>query len=330
MPFNIYDSPNLIMMITDEHNLRTISCYQKYLDDLHQNITLTHTWGVNNTVLTPNIDSLARDGVMFTNFYAVTPLCTPSRASFMTGKYPQNTGLPSFDMNHGAMDAKMITFAKILKERENYSTAYFGKWHLNGEEKPGWSNYEDPNDLSRGFGFDHTKYMFNRGHFKFLDEVDGQMQGYGFNRKRLFKGKMAKHFTTDYLFDRSIEFMNDTLNAGDDPFAMVISLPDPHAPNEVREPYESKYSDIDFELPYTAKAGLRREPALPNWVDLHKIGKEIPLEDVDEYIDEYENARHFQNLMQNYYGMVKCIDVNVAKVIKFLSDKGIEDDTIVV
>ncbi len=318
------------MIITDEHNLRTISCYQNYLDNLHQNISQTHTWGINNTIDTPNIDSLARDGVMFTNFFSVTPLCTPSRASFMSGKYPQNAGLPLTDQNHEAMGDDVVTFANILQNEANYSTAYFGKWHLNGAEKPGWSNYDDPSNRGRRFGFEHTKYMFNRGHFKLIDEKNGTMIGYPYKKRKLFEGKVEKHFTTDYLVDRSIEYMNATLATGENPFAMVISLPDPHGPNEVRNPYRQKYKNREFELPYTGKAALRKDPALPKWVDLSNIGQNISLDEVEEYISEFETQKTYQNLMQSYYGMVKCIDYNVGKLLTYLRDTGIEENTIVV
>ena len=218
---NAQKNPNLIMIMTDAHNLRTLSCYQDYLENQFNNITQTSTWGINNTIRTPHIDSLANDGVMFTSFYTATPHCTPSRASFMSGKYPQNTGLPFSGQNHGAIADDVVTFAEILKRQANYKTAYFGKWHMDGREKPGWSTLNS----TRRFGFEHTKYMFNRGHWKFLDEIDGQMKGFKYGHKRRFDGRLGKHYTTDYLFDRGIDYIQEVVEGGDDPFAMVISIP---------------------------------------------------------------------------------------------------------
>lgn len=77
---------------------------------------------------TPNIDSLATDGALFTNFYTVSPLCTPSRASFMTGLYPPFTG--AADQNNGKLDTNIKTWADILRDERGYTTSYMGKFHL--------------------------------------------------------------------------------------------------------------------------------------------------------------------------------------------------------
>jgi arylsulfatase A-like enzyme len=134
------------MILTDEHNIRTLGCYRDILRGEQ-----SHVWGENVEVLTPNIDRLASEGAIFSNFYTVAPLCTPSRASFMTGLYPPKTG--GSRVNHGRMDDDMITFAQILRDQRGYDTGYFGKWHLNGDAKPGWGNDE------RKFGFTDTTYQ---------------------------------------------------------------------------------------------------------------------------------------------------------------------------
>ncbi len=83
-----------------------------------------------NRVDTPNIDSLADEGALFSNFYTVTPLCTPSRASFMSGLYPPLTG--ESHANNGKMDDDIKTFAEVLRDQKGFFTSYVGKWHLNG------------------------------------------------------------------------------------------------------------------------------------------------------------------------------------------------------
>ena len=126
-------NPNLVMIITDEHNLKTLSCYRNYLLSKYSKKNVD-VWGINLYLDTPNIDSLARDGALFANFYTTSPLCTPSRASFMTGMYPPFTG--NADLNHGELDTNLKTFASILRDERGYSTSYIGKWHLDGKEKP--------------------------------------------------------------------------------------------------------------------------------------------------------------------------------------------------
>jgi len=122
------------MIITDEHNLRTLSCYRDYLLSKYGNKNLVDVWGNNRFLNTPNIDSLASDGALFTNFYAASPLCTPARASFMTGLYPPFTG--AADQNNGELDNNIKTFANILRDERGYATSYMGKWHLDGQAKP--------------------------------------------------------------------------------------------------------------------------------------------------------------------------------------------------
>jgi uncharacterized sulfatase len=90
-------------------------------------------WGDGIHVQTPNIDSLARDGAMFTHFYTSSPLCTPSRGTFMTGMYPSFTGT---GYNKGELDTNIKTWADILRNEKGYATSYMGKWHLDGDEKP--------------------------------------------------------------------------------------------------------------------------------------------------------------------------------------------------
>ena len=128
-----FKRPNIVMIITDEHNLKTLSCYRDYLLSKY-NKEHVDVWGFNQYLYTPNIDSLARDGALFTNFYTASPVCTPSRASFMTGMYPAFTG--DAKRNHGELDENLKTFASILRDERGYSTSFMGKWHLDGEIKP--------------------------------------------------------------------------------------------------------------------------------------------------------------------------------------------------
>lgn len=132
--------------MTDEHNFRTISSYRNHLLSKYPKESVD-VWGDNVFVETPNIDSLANDGVLFTNFYSPLPQCTPSRASFMTGMYPNATGASS---NHQPMNEDQTTWAEILQQN-GYYTGYVGKWHLDGESIPG---FDAPK--GRNFGFNQN------------------------------------------------------------------------------------------------------------------------------------------------------------------------------
>nr|XP_054107426.1 steryl-sulfatase isoform X3 [Callithrix jacchus] len=111
--------PNIILVMADDLGIGDPGCYG------------------NKTLRTPNIDRLASEGVKLTQHLAASPLCTPSRAAFMTGRYPVRSGMASqslpgvflFTASSGGLPTNEITFAKLLKD-QSYSTALIGKWHL--------------------------------------------------------------------------------------------------------------------------------------------------------------------------------------------------------
>ena len=113
--------PNLVIIYTDEHNFRTLGCYREQLRPEE-----AYVWGEGVKVDTPHIDSLAREGSLCTSFYVATPVCSPSRASFISGLYPHATGVPQNDL---PMNDNVLTFAEVLHSN-GYATGYLGKWHL--------------------------------------------------------------------------------------------------------------------------------------------------------------------------------------------------------
>ncbi|NXN14511.1 STS sulfatase, partial [Indicator maculatus] len=133
-------SPNIILMMADDLGIGDLGCYG------------------NRTLRTPNIDKLAEEGVTLTQHIAASPLCTPSRAAFLTGRYPIRSGMAAFSRvgvflfsaSSGGLPSEEITFSKLLKQR-GYTTALIGKWHLG-------MNCESSNDfchhpLSHGFDY---------------------------------------------------------------------------------------------------------------------------------------------------------------------------------
>ncbi|XP_075395877.1 steryl-sulfatase-like [Tenrec ecaudatus] len=111
--------PSFVLVMADDLGIGDPGCYG------------------NRTLRTPNIDRLARGGVKLTQHLAASPLCTPSRAAFMTGRYPVRSGMASrsrvgvflFSASSGGLPTSEITFARLLKE-QGYATALIGKWHL--------------------------------------------------------------------------------------------------------------------------------------------------------------------------------------------------------
>lgn len=291
--------PNLIIIHTDEHNLRTLGCYRETMSDEQ-----AFMWGKETIVETPNLDQIAKEGVLCENWYATSPVCTPSRASMVSGLYPIATGSPKNDM---PLNDNLVTFAKILQD-QGYATSYVGKWHLDGEDKPGFAP-------ERQFGFSDNRYMINRGHWKVLAEDEkGLRVDQEFSKKGtpVFDVEKANEesFTTDFIVDRTLEILK---RDKDKPFALMLSIPDPHGPNQVRAPYDTMYDHMHFEDPRTMHPDLE---TAPKWINLKgKKNRVLKLK---------------QTQMADYFGMVKCIDDNVGRILSFLKAEGLDENTIVV
>jgi arylsulfatase A-like enzyme len=285
--------PNLLVIQTDEHNFRTLGCYRDRLP-----VDQAEIWGPGVVVETPNIDWIARNGALAERFYATSPVCTPSRASFMTGRYPQNTGAIS---NNLPMKDEMVTFAEVFR-RAGYATGYAGKWHLDGPGRPQFAP-------ARKFGWDDNRYLFNRGHWKKLVENEsgahvGAVDGKG-NPTYELAGADEKSFTTDFLVDRAVAFIR---SHRDKPFCYMVSLPDPHGPNTVRPPYDTMFNQLAFQQPQSA---TRASSGLPRYAD---IGSE-----------SFKPAE-----MARYFGMVKCIDDGVGRILEALRVAGVLENTCIV
>ncbi|XP_005151480.1 steryl-sulfatase [Melopsittacus undulatus] len=133
-------SPSVILLMADDLGIGDLGCYG------------------NRTLRTPNIDRLAEEGVTLTHHIAASPLCTPSRAAFLTGRYPIRSGMAAFSRvgvflfsaSSGGLPSEEITFSRLLKER-GYATALIGKWHLgmNCERSDDFCHHP----LSHGFDY---------------------------------------------------------------------------------------------------------------------------------------------------------------------------------
>lgn len=115
--------PNVIYILADDLGYSDVSYNNIYYNDQNKN-------NKNNFINTPNIDELAHNGIKLDNFYA-TPLCSPSRASFLTGLYSHRTGINGALIGASVLglDKNYKTIAQELKERK-YNTHMIGKWHL--------------------------------------------------------------------------------------------------------------------------------------------------------------------------------------------------------
>ena len=287
-------SPNILLIITDEHNFRTLGCYRDLLSPEQAEM-----WGPNTIVETPSFDQIASEGVICTRAYATSPVCSPCRAAMITGMYPHQAGVST---NNQVLKKDVPTLATLLRA-DGYRTSFIGKWHLGGEGKPEWS------PVNNG-GFEDTRYMFNRGHWKkFKQTPEGPVVGALDNRGKpsySLDGADKVTFATDFLTDRALEVIREKSQT---PFLLVLSYPDPHGPNTVRAPYDKMFDHLRFLPPRTYG---RSDLKSPLWLGAEK-----------------NHAVFRGEQMSQYFGMVKCLDDNVGRLLQTLKQINKDQNTIV-
>ncbi|RKR12145.1 putative sulfatase [Maribacter vaceletii] len=287
--------PNLIIIHTDEHNFRTLSCYQKILSEEQ-----AFVWGKGNNSTTPNIDKLANEGAICTSYYASSPVCTPSRASLVTGLYPQATGAPKNGLH---ISEDIPTFATILRD-QGYATSYVGKWHLAGHAKYTFN-------IKYKAGFEDNRYMMRGGHAPYFHITADGIKGINEKMAAKFPKEEVEHLT-DYFTDKTLEILERDKTK---PFAIMLSIPDPHTPDYAKPPYNTMYKDMDVQAPKTM--ATEYTAIKPSWAKGDKK-------------DKNEGKEFNKIALRQYFGMVSHIDDSVGRILDFLEENNLSENTIVV
>ena len=219
--------PNIILIMADDLGYGDLSCYG------------------NQEFSTPNLDRLASEGMRFTDFHSSGPVCSPTRAGLMTGRYQQRAGIPGvimarFDANrHHGLQIEEITLAEQLKSA-GYTTAIFGKWHL------GYSERFNP----LHHGFDHFEGYVSgnidyKSHFDQVEVFDWW--------KGLVKSE-EPGYTTHLITRNAVSFIEQHQ---DRPFFLYVAHESPHYPFQgpgdppIRGP---KKTDLDDSLEFKQRA----------------------------------------------------------------------------
>ncbi len=185
----------------------------------------------NDLIKTPNIDGLAEQAVQLSNFH-VSPVCAPTRASLMTGRYSLRTGVRDTYNGGAIMSPNEVTMAEMFK-KSDYRTGIFGKWHL-GDNYP-----SRPQDQ----GFDETLIHLAGG----MGQVGDITTYFEYDRSYFdpvlwHNGKQEKHkgYCSDIYTDAAIEFIEKS----DEPFFCYLSYNAPHTPLQVAESHLSQYQSL--------------------------------------------------------------------------------------
>lgn len=201
------DKPNILIILADDQGWGDLS--------VHGNTNLS----------TPRIDSLASAGTLFERFY-VCPVCSPTRAEFLTGRYHPRTGVHDVTTGGERLNLDERTIAQVFKSA-GYATACFGKWH-NGTQYPFHPN-------ARGFD---EYYGFTSGHWG--DYFDPPLDHNG-------KPVRGKGFIIDDLTDHSIAFMQQN-QAASKPFFCYLALNTPHTPAQVPDSFYKKFENAELKM----------------------------------------------------------------------------------
>ncbi|GAA0513547.1 sulfatase [Paractinoplanes deccanensis] len=274
---------NIVMILTDDHAAHAISAYGSAV------------------AATPRIDEIAALGRRFDNCFATNSLCSPSRASILTGTYSHVNGVTTLVT---PIDAAQPTFVSQLREA-GYRTAMIGKWHMG--DGPG----HDPQ------GFDYWDVLIDQGEYvdpRFLSP----------SGLRTIPG-----YATDIITDLALAWIS-SLGAGE-PYCVLIYHKAPHRPWIPSPAHRHLYEDpiplpATFGDDYATRTSSARRAAM-------RIAEHLTLEDLKEAppaglsYDE-EALWKYQRFMRDYLRCVASVDDNVGRVVDFLRARGEFDDTL--
>ena len=187
---------------------------------------------------TPHLDRLGREGRCFPNAFVANPVCTPSRGSFQTGRYPHATGVTANDVR---LPVTEVGFAEVLAAAR-YRTGYIGKWHLDGEPRPGFVPPERRHGWQWWAGF-------NRGH-RYYDGV------YYRDQEELIA---TPGFEPDHQTDLAIEFLETAARERERPFCLMLAWGPPHTPLDPPERWRRHYPPERMPLPLSVPAALAEQ-----------------------------------------------------------------------
>ena len=208
---------------------------------------------------TPHINKLAKEGMLFTNFYSVQAVCSASRAALLTGSYPNRIGISGALMPYSTtgLNENEITIAELLKEK-GYATSIFGKWHLGFQEK--FLPLNHGFDTFLGIPYSNDMWPVDFDGNQISDSSDWRKKSYpqlplieNFNKIDEIRTLEDQAKLTTLLTERSVEFIN---NNKDNPFFLYVPHPMPHVPIAVSNKFKGKspqglYGDLMMEIDWS-------------------------------------------------------------------------------
>ncbi len=306
----VENTPNVVVILFDDLGFSHFGCYGSTID-------------------TPNIDRLAENGIRFSNFHT-TPLCSPTRASLLTGRNHHtvgmgtvsniNTGYPN---RTGNITHHAATIAEMLSE-EGFATFCTGKWHLANTADTSAAGPFDQWPLQRGFdrfyGFleGETDQFYPQLTYDnhYIDPPYGPEEGY--------------HLTED-LVDKAMEFIRDLKSVRPDrPFFLYLPFGATHSPHQAPQEYVDKYKGR-----FDAGWDKIRQEWYENQLKLGIIPEGTELAPRNRGVEPWENLSENQKrfalkLQEAFAGFLDHTDHHIGRLLSFLEEMGEMDNTIIV
>lgn len=308
--------PNIIYIMADDLTTQAISAYRGIYKDIAP---------------TPNIDKLAKEGMLFKDVLCTNAICGPSRAAILTGNYSNINGYYKNE-NGGKFDKSQWTFPQEF-QKNGYQTSLFGKWHL-GTEPQGFTDYKYHNSANQQGMYWNPLYNENG--------KDVKEKGYATN--------LSTDFAINWLSNKRKQ---------EQPFLMVLQYKAPHRPWEPDKKYEDLWENVEMPYPTTFNddykgreltAGdtemtmdyfSRRDMKLETPKELQKnwrkrLSWEFYGSKPGEIVQPKEMSAdegkkwRYQKYIKDYLACVKSVDDNIGRVLNYLKENNLEENTIVV
>lgn len=290
--------PNIVLIMADDMGFSDLGCY-------------------GSEIRTPNIDTLAREGVRFTQFYN-TARCCPTRACLLTGLYPQQAGVghmvdnpKPFPGYRGDLNRESVTLAEVLKQA-GYQTMMSGKWHVTPVTK---SKHNWP--LQRGFD---KYYGIIHGAADYFNPVTLVRDN------EFVKPDRPDFYFTDAIADNAVQYIEAAAHKPD-PFFLYVAFTSPHWPLHALEQdierYKGRYEEGWDKL---------REQRHQKQVELNLVDRRWPITPRDENAPAWEDVadkKWNERRMEVYAAQVDRMDQGVGRIVAALRQAGSFEDTLV-
>ncbi len=308
------DRPNILFIMSDDHTAQAVGVYATLLKDLDP---------------TPTIDSLAREGIVFDNAFCTNSICTPSRASIITGQYAHTNGV--FDLGGNITPESQAL--PILMREAGYQTAMIGKWHLK----------QEPN-------FDYYKVLPGQG--KYFD-TEFRIQG-----DQPWPKNTVTHtgqHSSDAITDSTLDWFKKERDP-DKPFFVCHQYKAPHDYFENAPRYQSYLADLEIPepdtlydppntfgslatkgydnelLPHIGTSVGSRNPRRSYATNLFdRFPEEFPPNYDPAVLSEEETTRlAYQGYLKKYLRCVRGVDDNLKRLFDYLKEEGLHDNTVII